>query len=77
MILNLPKVSPKAFRYMELQLAFHQVTKDGLKLHENLPVRVFAITVRGRRRQGLLLTGLQQLQWQNIIKTKVTVAHWV
>ena len=62
--MNLPEVPPKAFRYMELQLALHQVTKDGLKLHENLPVCVFAITVRGRRWQGLLLAGLKQLQWR-------------
>lgn len=66
-LMSSPKISPEPLGYMKLQLAFHQVTKDRLKLHEHLFMGVLAVSVRGRG-EGLI-TGLQQLGWVTFRKS--------
>lgn len=42
-----PKVSPEPLRDVELQPSLQQVSKNGLQLHQHLPMSVFAVRIRG------------------------------
>lgn len=51
---GLPEISPEALRDVELEFAVHEVTENGLELHQHLLVDVLPVRVRGRG-EGLLL----------------------